>query len=96
MKIDTTVNVHYPWTHYGKLNILLKASDDKPTPVPPPTPQPEPTTGTKAIVVAESGKTVNMRVGPGLKERLICRVPIGSEVVVLCPSEEWCRIEWNK
>jgi len=93
MTIDTKVNTYYPWTHFAKLNILLKAADE---PVPTPTPDPDvPTTGTKAIVVAESGGTVNMRVNPGLKERLICRVPLGSEVLVLSPAEEWCYIEWN-
>ena len=95
MTIDKTYKPYYPWTHYGKLTILIKASDDKPTPTPTPTPQPEPTTGTRAIVVAESGGTVNMRVGPGLKQRLICRVPLGCEVIILSPGEEWCRVEWN-
>lgn len=97
MSIDKTYKTHYPWTHYGKLTILINASDDKPspTPTPTPTPEPEPSTGTKAVVVAESGSTVNMRVGPGIKQRLICRVPIGCEVIILTPGEEWCRIEWN-
>jgi hypothetical protein len=95
MTIDKTYKPYYPWTHYGKLTILIKASDDKPTPTPTPTPQPEPTTGTRAIVVAESGGTVNMRVGPGLKQRLICRVPLGCEVIIMSPGEEWCRVEWN-
>ena len=94
MTIDTKVNVYYPWTHYGKLNILIKASGQ---PVPTPTPDPDvPTTGTKAIVVAESGGTVNLCVGPSLKKRLICRVPLGTQVVVITPAEEWCYIEYNK
>lgn len=94
MTIDTKVNVYHPWTHYGKLNILIKASGQ---PTPAPTPDPDvPTTGTKAIVVAESGGTVNLRVGPSLKKRLICRVPLGTQVVVITPAEEWCYIEYNK
>jgi len=94
MSIDKKVNTYYPWTHYGKLTILLNASDDKPAPTPAPDPD-VPKTGTWAVVVAEKGSTVNMRVGPGLKKRLICRVPLGNEVLVVEPGEEWCKIEWN-
>ena len=98
MSIDTKVNTYYPWNYFGKSRQLIEASGGviPPSPTPTPTPTPEPDPGQKAIVVAESGKTVNLRVGPDKKQRLIARVPIGSEVVIVTPGEEWCYITWNQ
>ena len=90
MTIDTKVG---KWNYFGKSRQLVEASGGI---TPTPTPTPTPSTGTKAVVVAESGGTVNLRVGPKTTERIIVRVPLGSEVVILSPGEEWCRIEWNR
>ena len=94
MTVDTKVNTYYPWNYYGKNRQLVEASTPEPSPTP--TPTPTPSTGSEAIVVAQSGSTVNLRVGPSKKNRLIARVPLGSLVTILSPGEEWCRIEWNK
>ena len=93
MTIDKTYKTYYPWTHHGKLTMLVKAGGGI---TPTPTPDPDvPTTGTFAIVVAESGSTVNMRRTPSLRGALICRVPLGTKVEVVAPGEEWCTIQYN-
>lgn len=92
MTIDTKVNTHSPWNYHGKSRHLVRASGGiTPAPVPTLTPR----IGTRAIVVAESGGTVNMRVGPSLKDRLITRVKLGSTVEIISPGEEWCKISYN-
>lgn len=92
MKTDTTVNVSNPWTHYGKLNILIKAAGGI-------TPDPDPYTpgaGTQAMVVASSGKTVRLRKKPStVTGRLVTNVPLLSKVDVLEPGEEWCRVQYG-
>lgn len=88
MTIDKTYKTYYPWTHFGKSTILVKAAGGI-------TPTPVPTPGTQAVVVAESGKTVNMRVQPNIKARLIMRVPLGTIVDIVSPGEEWCQIAYG-
>lgn len=41
------------------------------------------------IVVAKSGKTVNMRQGPGTGNPVICKVPIGSHVMRITDTDGW-------
>lgn len=55
----------------------------------------EPEHGSYAIVTAPTGKTVNMRVSPSLKARLIHQIKIGTQVQILVPGEEWAQIKWN-
>ena len=81
------------WNYFGKSRQLIEASGGI---VPQPSPAPTPSTGTKAIIVAESGDTVNMRVKPALSGRLITRVPLGEEVLIVSPGEEWCKITYNQ
>ena len=73
------------WNYHGKLTLLVKAVDSG-------VPEPVPTTGSLAVVVAESGSTVNLRRTPSLKGALIKRVPLGTTVNVVTPGEDWCEI----
>ena len=92
MTIDTKVNVYYPWTHYGKSRQLVEASGGVIPPEPTP---PEPTPGSYAIVVAATGKTVNLRKKASKLSAIIARVPIGTKVAVVSPGEEWAVIKYN-
>ena len=49
----------------------------------------------KAVVIADSGKTVKMRAKPSTLCRLYWDVPIGSEVIVMNRSDKWSEIIWN-
>ena len=87
MTTDTKVNTYYPWTHFGKSRQLVEASGGvTPTPTP---------TGTQAIVVAQSGGTVNMRVNPTKKARIICRVKLGETVTITSLGEEWSAVAYD-
>lgn len=92
MTIDTKVNTYNPWTHYGKSTILLKAAGGI-------TPEPEPYTpgaGTQAMVVASSGKTVNLRKKPStITGVILARVPLLTKVDVVEPGEIWCKIKYG-
>lgn len=48
------------------------------------------------IVTAESGKTVNMRQGPGRRFPVICTVPIGSTVTGSMELEGWAYIHYKE
>ena len=45
-----------------------------------------------AKVIAESGHTVRMRSGPGKGYTPVLSVPVGMEVEVLAPGDEWSQI----
>ena len=79
------------WNYHGKLSVLAKMADGSSSS----SGEITPSTGSKAIVVAESGGTVNLRRNPNLKGALIVRVPLGSTVTIVSPSEEWAKISWN-
>ena len=81
MKTDTKLG---QWGYHGRLSILQKAAKADPTP--------PPSSGSLAVVVAESGSTVNLRRTPSLKGALIARVPIGTTVEISNPGEEWATI----
>ena len=90
MTIDTKLG---KWNYFGKSRQLIEASGGV---VPTPSPAPTPSTGSKAIVVAESGSTVNLRVQPSTSGRLITRVPLGETVTITSPGEQWCGIIYNQ
>lgn len=97
MTIDTKLNhnKNSVWNYHGKLTILVKAAGGT---VPTPTPAPAadtPTTGAKAVVVADSGGTVNLRRTPSLKGALITRVPLGTYVDIIAPGETWAKIKYS-
>lgn len=60
----------------------------------PETPEKEEESGMSytAKVIAESGHTVRMRSGPGKSYTPVLSVPVGMEVEVLAPGEEWSQI----
>jgi hypothetical protein len=88
MTIDTKVNTYYPWTHFGKSTILIKAAGGV-------TPQPVPTSGTQAVLVAPSGGTVNLRKEPSLKARILKQIKLGTIVNIVSPGEEWCKVTYG-
>ena len=97
MTIDTKLNhnKNSVWNYHGKLTILVKAAGGT---VPTQTPAPAadtPTTGSKAVVVAESGGTVNLRRTPSLKGALITRIPLGTYVDIIAPGETWAKIKYS-
>lgn len=89
MRTDTKINVSNPWNYHGKLTRLINASSGTPTPDPDPVYK-------KAVVVAQSGGTVNLRAAATKNARIMVRVPLGSTVSVVQPGETWAKITWNK
>ena len=87
MTIDTRLdqNRKCPWNYHGKSRQLVEAS---PTPIP--------TSGTQAVLVAPSGKTVNLRKAPSLSASLITRLPLGTIINIVSPGEEWCKVTYDK
>lgn len=59
-----------------------------------PEPQPTPVEKT-AVVWAPTGKTVNLRKGPGKNYRVLVRVPIGETVTVLGNETNWTHVRYN-
>ena len=82
MTTDTKVG---KWNYHGHLSLLQKLVTED-------TPEPVPSAGCLAVVVAESGSTVNLRRTPSLKGALIDRVPLGTTVEITDPGEEWATI----
>lgn len=89
MTVDTKLG---KWNYGGKLRILANASKGGVTPTPAPD---TPTTGSRAVVTAPTGSTVNFRKSPSLKGALIRRIPIGTTVEIISPGEEWASIRHN-
>lgn len=76
------------WNYHGKLSILAKAAGGI-------TPTPVPASGTLAVVVARTGGTVNLRVGPAKNQKILKRVPLGSTVEIVAPGETWCSVVYG-
>lgn len=85
MTTDTKIG---KWNYHGRLSILAKAAGGV-------TPEPVPASGVLAIVVAQSGGTVNLRVGPAKNQKILVRVPLGSTVEIVSPGETWCSVVYN-
>ena len=82
MKIDKSLG---GWNYHGKSRHLIEASgSDIPTP--------DPGTGTLAVLVANSGSTVNLREGPSKNKKILKRVPLGTTVEIVAPGEVWCTV----
>lgn len=86
-KIDTTLG---KWAYYGRLKLLAEKATSVKT-IPADTPH----DGSAAVVIAESGKTVNLRYGPSTGKSILCRVPIGETVTILTPGESWAIISYK-
>ena len=93
MTVDTKIG---KWSHHGKLNILIKASGGV-TPEPtPPSPEPEPSTGSKAVVYAENGYPVKLRQYPSKSCSTWDKIPVGTEMKVVSPAEDWCQVNCGR
>ena len=82
------------WLYHGKAKPIVNAAQDKPD-TPDTKPDKTPTTGSKAVVVADSGGTVNMRAGSNTNTRILMRVPLGVTVDILTPGENWAHIKYG-
>lgn len=80
------------WLYHGKAKPLVDASNDKAS-VPISIPEKTASSGSKAVVVAESGGTVNLRAGSNMNTRVLMRVPLGTTVDIITPGENWAEIK---
>lgn len=85
------------WPYCGSLTMLLRESGQviKQQPAAPAAAQ-IPATGTKAKVVAASGKYVKMRQQPSTHCRLYEEIPVGGIVTLEAPGETWARISYGR
>jgi hypothetical protein len=89
------------WLYHGKAKPIVNAATDGAsiasgagaTPATPPATTPS--TGSQAVVVADSGGTVNMRAGAGMKYKITVRVPLGTTVDIITPGEKWAQISYG-
>lgn len=93
MTTDTKINTYYPWNYHGKFKPVVNAAGGIIIPVSPDTPQ---AGSIGAIIVAEKGGTVNLRIGPSLNKKILVRVPLEKQVEVLEPGELWCYVKYGK
>ena len=77
------------WNYHGKSRQLVNAADGESV-------KPIPASGNQAVLVAPSGKTVNLRRTPSLKGALIKQLPLGTIVNIVSPGEEWCKVTYSK
>ena len=82
------------WLYHGKAKPIVNAATDKDN-IPDKVPDKTPTAGSQAIVVAESGGTVNMRAGANTNTRILMRVPLGVTVDILNPGENWAHVKYG-
>ena len=47
------------------------------------------------IVTAESGKTVNLRTGPGERYNIVAQVPVGDTVNMQTDRDGWAFVTWG-
>ena len=82
------------WLYHGNAKPIVNAASDKPTTVIV-TPSTTPSTGSRAVVVADSGSTVNMRAGANMNKRILKRIPLGEKVEILTPGETWAHVKYG-
>lgn len=104
MKVDT--NLNGGWNYHGKAKPIVNAAEKGSVPADTlatgtsstSTSKPAatvPSTGSKAIVVADSGSTVFLREYPSKSCRTWVRVPVGTEVTIVDPGEAWAKIDYG-
>lgn len=80
------------WLYHGQAKPIVEAAGGKiETPSLPPATTPS--TGSMAVVVAESGGTVNMRAKASTSGRVIMRIKLGTTVEIIAPGEKWAEIQ---
>lgn len=82
------------WLYHGKAKPIVNAANDKAS-VPVDTPVNTPSTGSRAVVVAESGGTVNLREGAAMNRKILMRVPLGETVDIITPGEKWTEVKFG-
>ena len=82
------------WLYHGKAKPIVNAANDK-TSAPEDTPVNTPSTGSRAVVVAESGGTVNLREGAAMNRKILMRVPLGETVDIITPGEKWAEVKFG-
>lgn len=93
MKVDT--NLNGGWNYKGKAKPIVNAAKDEAS-VPVSTPENTASAGCKAVVVADSGSTVNLREGANMNKRILVRVPLGEKVDIIAPGEKWAEVRYGK
>ena len=97
MKVDTKLNQNKNsvWSHHGKSKTLLQAAG-KVVSTPTPVKEPLATSGVEAVVVANSGSNVFLRMYPDKNCRTWDRVPVGNKVTIVEPGEVWAKVNYGK
>lgn len=80
------------WLYHGKAKPIVEASGGTAS-LPSLPPATTPSTGSMAVVVADSGGTVNMRAKASTGAKVIMRVPLGTTVEIVAPGETWAEIK---
>lgn len=96
MKTDTSIG---NWNYHGKVKPIVNAAEKGSVPPEKPAanpPSPVAETGKKAIVTAENGLPVKLREYPSTSCRTWENVKCGSEVTIVEPGEEWCKVDYGK
>lgn len=88
MTIDTKINTYYPWNYKGKLTRLVTLAKEPATPAPSASME-------RAVLVAPSGSTVNLRQSPSKSARIMARVKLGTTITITKPGEVWAAVTWN-
>ena len=94
MKVDTKLNHNKNsiWNYHGKALPIIKAAGSN---ISIPTPSHIPSTGSVAIVIADSGSTVNLRIGPSLNKNILYKVPLNEQVEIVSPGETWAKVKYK-
>ena len=82
------------WLYHGKAKPIVNAASDAAS-VPDNNPTNTASSGKQAVVVADSGETVNLRAGSGMKYRVLVRVPLGKTVDIITPGENWAEVTYG-
>ena len=89
IKKDTSLG---KWGYYGECTLIDYGSTEKSAE----TITPVVTTEKTATVTAASGKTVNLRVGPSTKRKLVERIPLGETVTILREEGDWDYVQYGR
>ena len=82
------------WLYHGKAKPIVEAAGGTAS-IPSLPPATTPSTGSMAVVVADSGSTVNLRAKASTAGKIIMRVPLGTTVEIIAPGENWAEIKYG-
>ena len=99
-RMKTDKNLSGGWNYRGKSRPIVEEAERRAgTPIPEPEKKPTkpvPSEGSRAIVSAENGLPVKLRMYPDKNCRTWEKVACGTEVEIIEPGEEWARINCGK